>query len=467
MVRELERSRRLHRTYFREIKQLYKFVIPESMRVLELGCHTGILLSSLNPSAGVGVDSDEICIQAARNKYKENTSLEFVTGDVETLDWSSYEPFDYIILSDLTPLLNDVQLTLQRLHTVCNAGTRIILNFHNNLWQPLLQLASYLGLRTKYENINWLSTQDIENLLYLSGFEKITFGTRLIMPFYIPLITPMMNKFVAKLPVIRHLCLTCFIIARQIPPATESIKNNDYSVSIVIPTRNERGNVEAIFKRTPKMGKWTELIFVDGHSTDGTIEAIEDCIDRHGSQWHRAVLLHQDGIGKGQAVRQAFEACQGDIFMILDSDLTMPPEDLPKYYDAITSGQGEFINGCRLVYPMDKHAMRFLNMLANKTFAILFTWLLEQPVKDTLCGTKVLWRKDYLKIAANREYFGDFDPFGDFDLLFGAAKLNLRIVDLPIRYRDRVYGDIKISRWSHGWLLAKMCVVAFKKLKLA
>ena len=114
---------------------------------------------------------------------------------------------------------------------------------------------------------------------------------------------------------------------------------------------------------------------------------------------------------------------------------------------------------------MEKEAMRFLNLCANKFFSITFSWLLGQSVKDTLCGTKVLWKKDYERIAANRSFFGDFDPFGDFDLLFGAAKANLHIMDIPIRYRDRTYGSTNINRWSHGLLLLRMFIFAARKLK--
>ncbi|MBN1550871.1 glycosyltransferase [bacterium] len=466
-LKKLERSRNLHKTYFEELNRLYQACIPEGMRVLELGCHTGRLLASLKPSYGLGIDINPEVIAAAQHIHDERKALNFIAADVQHIDWSQHKPFDYIILSDLTPLLRDIQSTLSQIHTVCRPDTRIILNFHNNLWQPLLNLASLLGLRKMYKGLNWLSTQDIKNLLYLSEYDVITSGTRVLLPFYLPIVTSFLNRFVAKLPGIRHLCLTCYIIARPLVDRSFKANINDLvSTSVVIPTRNEKGNIPAIFKRVPRMGKWTELIFVDGHSTDGTLEAIEEGIKRDGSKWHRTILLTQQKLGKGEAVREAFESCEGDILMILDSDLTMPPEDLPKYYEAIVSGKGEFINGCRLVYPMEHKAMRFLNMIANKLFAMLFTWLLDQPVKDTLCGTKVLLRRDYQKIAANRSFFGNFDPFGDFDLLFGASRLNLKIVDLPIRYRERTYGDIKINRWKHGWLLLKMCAVAFRKLKL-
>ncbi len=462
----IEKSRRVHTTYFSELERLYRFAIPEGMRVLELGCHTGRLLVAVNPAFGMGVDSDIHAIETAREIFSDRENVKFVIGDCEEMDWSEYQPFDYIILSDLTPLLNDIETTFRHLHAVCIPSTRIILNFQNNLWNPALRLASLFGLRKRYAKMNWLSMQDIQNLLYLSGFQIITKGTRVLAPFQFPLLTSFLNRFLSKVPIIEQLSLTCFIIAR--PEPVSGVRNSeDYSVSIMVPTRNEKGNIAGIFDRTPKMGRWTELVFVDGHSEDGTIEAIEEGIANHGHEWHRTILIHQTGKGKGQAVRQGFEACNGDILMILDSDLTMPPEDLPKYYEAIKLNRAEFINGSRLVYPMDKRAMRFLNMIANKLFAIMFTWLLGQPVKDTLCGTKVLWRADYLKIAHNRSYFGDFDPFGDFDLLFGASRLNLKIVDLPIRYRERVYGDIKISRWKHGWLLLRMCLIAFKKLKLS
>jgi glycosyltransferase involved in cell wall biosynthesis len=290
----------------------------------------------------------------------------------------------------------------------------------------------------------------------------------MLCPFNFPILTPFLNRFLAKIPFFQHFCLACYIIARPHKHRVPEINHpyEDASVSVVIPTRNEKGNIENIFTRVPQMGRWTELIFVDGNSTDGTVETILECQHEHEHQWKHVELLQQTGKGKGQAMRQAFDICRGDIFMILDSDLTMPPEDLPKYYHALLDRKGECINGCRLIYPMEKQAMRFLNMVANKLFASLFTWLLGQPIKDTLCGTKVIRAADYRKIAANRSHFGDFDPFGDFDLLFGAARLNLKIIDMPIRYKDRTYGEIKIQRWKHGWLLLKMCYVAFKKLKL-
>jgi len=248
------------------------------------------------------------------------------------------------------------------------------------------------------------------------------------------------------------------MIARPMPERAEEPK-----VSVVIAARNESGNIKAIFDRIPQMGRETEIVFVEGHSKDDTYEAIEREIAAHPST--PSLLLKQPGIGKADAIRVGFEKASGDILMILDADLTVPPEDLPRFYDALVSGTGEFINGVRLVYPMEKEAMRTLNFLGNKFFSLAFSWLLGQSIKDTLCGTKVLYETDYALIAANRSYFGDFDPFGDFDLIFGAAKLNLKIIDLPIRYRERTYGSTNISRWKHGVLLLRMVAFAARRIK--
>jgi glycosyltransferase involved in cell wall biosynthesis len=237
----------------------------------------------------------------------------------------------------------------------------------------------------------------------------------------------------------------------------------EYSVSIVVPARNEQGNIENAIKRTGKFGSRQEFIFVEGHSSDQTWEEMQRVKEAYPD--HDIRVIRQSGKGKGNAVREGFDLATGDILMILDADLTMPPEELEKFYLALQQNKGEFINGCRLVYPMDKQAMRFLNLLANKFFGLFFTYLLGQRLKDTLCGTKVLFRRDYLAIMKNRHYFGDFDPFGDFDLLFGAAKLNLKMTEIIIRYRDREYGSTQISRFKHGWLLVKMSLFAAKKIK--
>ncbi|HEY7676990.1 MAG TPA: glycosyltransferase family 2 protein, partial [Candidatus Methylomirabilis sp.] len=315
-----------------------------------------------------------------------------------------------------------------------------------------------------------------ENVFYLNGFETIKKGYRFLCPKRIPLLAPLLNRFLARLPVLRKLCLVEYLVVRPAPdafppgspsggPAAGAAR--DYSVSVIVPCKDEVGNIEGLVERLPALGTHTEMIFVDGDSKDGTPEAILKMREKARGRRDITLLHQRPATGKGDAVRMGFDAARGDILIILDSDLSVDPEDLPKFCRALVEGKGELINGSRLVYEMEKQAMRPLNLLGNKFFSLAFTWLLEQRIRDTLCGTKALFRRDYEQIKAQRAFFGDFDPFGDFDLLFGAARLNLRIVEVPVRYRERTYGTTKIHRWQHGWLLLRMCGIAIRKLKFA
>ena len=444
-------------TYYRDLTRLLRYCIPEGSDVLEIGCGTGHLLASLKPRRGVGIDISAGMLDIARRNYSQ---LEFVQDDVETMSLKG--KFDYVIISDTLGYLEDIQKAFQQVWKICHPETRIIVTYHSFLWQPLLSLAELLRLKMPQLRLNWLNREDIENLLLLTGFEVVKRGRRLLLPFFFPVLSWLFNRVLSQLPLLNRLCLTGYIIARV--PQIKPDDNDSYSVSVVIPARNEKGNIEEAVKRCPAMGKHTELIFVEGHSTDGTLEEIQRVCRRYGGRRDIRYAV-QDGKGKFDAVKKGFGLAGGDILMILDADLTVPPEDLVKFYNAIASGRGEFINGTRLVYPMEKQSMRVLNMVGNKFFSLAFTWLLGQRLKDTLCGTKVLHRKSWERICRNRHYFGDFDPFGDFDLIFGASKLNLKIVEVPIRYQARQYGTTNISRFKHGWLLLRMVFFAIGKIK--
>jgi len=451
-----DRWRSKNRYYYESIERLVRFHVPSGASVLEIGCGTGDLLSALAPRRGVGLDLSPKTVELARAKYPD---LEFIAGDAEELPLE--EKFDYVILSDLIGYLVDVQRAFEQLRKVCHPGTRVIITYFNYLWAPILGIGQELGLKRPQPQQNWLALGDIRNLLSLADFQTIRQGYSVLLPVRVPLLSALCNRVLANLPLLRKLDLVELIVAR---PAPRPVPEDSLSCSVIVPARNERGNIEKAVERTPSMGRHTELIFVEGNSSDGTAGEIERVIAARPEKDVRLVR-QGDGVGKGDAVRKGFAAARGDVLMILDADLTVPPEDLPKFFRALASGRGEFINGSRLVYPMDKQAMRFLNTLGNKFFSVAFTWLLGQPFKDTLCGTKVLYRKDYERIAAGRSYFGEFDPFGDFDLIFGAAKLDLSIVDVPIRYRERTYGTTQISRFRHGWLLLRMCLFALRRIK--
>jgi SAM-dependent methyltransferase len=430
----------------------YNLLIPSDASVLEIGCGSGELLKRIRAKRRVGIDLSEKQVSRAREACPGG---EFHVQAAEEL--SLEERFDVVVISDTLNFSADVQKVLERVHAVSHPGTRLIINYPSAVWRPALALARSVGLKPKEPPSNWLATSDIIGLMELADWSPLVIQPRIICPVVALGVGPFLNRWLS--PLLSWFCLSVFCVARS----TRNRETGPLSVSVVVPARNEAGNIEAAVLRTPDMGAGTELIFVEGHSKDNTWEEIERVARAHPEK--RIKTLRQPGRGKGDAVRAGFAVAEGDLFMILDADLTVPPEEMPKFYDAIVSGRAEFANGSRLVYPMEKAAMRFMNMCANKAFGILFTWILGQSLKDTLCGTKVLRRADYERIAANRAYFGDFDPFGDFDLLFGAARLNLKIVDVPVRYRDRTYGSTNIQRWRHGWLLLRMVMFAARKLK--
>jgi SAM-dependent methyltransferase len=441
--------------YHQRLKEVFRFYIPPGSRILEIGSGTGDLLAGLSPGFGVGIDFSN---QAVKHSNAAHPECHFVVADGHTLPLSG--SFDFIILSDLLNDLFDVQTLLVEIQRLCSPATRILINSYSRVWQAPLWLADKLGAAKHNLPQNWLTPEDIRDLLGLSEFEVIRHWLEVLLPLNIPLITPIMNKFLAKLWPFNLMGLTNFYLAR---PRLTHARGKQFSVSIVVPARNEAGNIPEIIKRIKPFGKSIELIFVEGHSTDGTYEAIIS-ETRKNSNIKSQVIL-QTGTGKADAVRLGFDQAKGDVLMILDADLTVPPEYLARFYQALISREGEFINGVRLVYPLPRESMQSLNFLGNKFFSLAFTWLLGQPIKDTLCGTKVLFRQDYQHIASNRSYFGEFDPFGDFDLLFGAAKLGLKIVDIPIRYQERAYGSTNINRYRHGILLLRMMLFAARRLK--
>jgi 2-polyprenyl-3-methyl-5-hydroxy-6-metoxy-1,4-benzoquinol methylase len=450
-----QRWERVRRYYQNRLGGIYEFLIPPGARVLDLGCGQGDLLARLKPSRGVGVDLSAEMIELARARHPE---LTFIQADAHGLELN--EQFDVIVCSDLVNDVWDVQQLFRVAAAHSHRGTRLILNMYSRVWELPRRAAEKLGLVRALLPQNWLTIEDVSNLLYLSGFEVIRAFREILWPFRLPLIDRLLNRYLVKVAPFNWMGLTNFVVAR---PNPEPAGGNEPVVSVVVPARNEEGNIRNIFERVPEMGAGTELIFVEGNSKDGTYGAIErEITARPGTS---AKLLKQAGKGKGDAVRLGFANATGDVLMILDADLTVPPEDLPRFYDAWRSSKGEFINGVRLVYPMERGAMRFFNLVGNRLFSMTFSWLLGQSIKDTLCGTKVLSRRHYEVIAANRSYFGSLDPFGDFDLIFGAARYNLRIVDLPVRYRERTYGETNIQRWSHGLLLLRMVLLASRRIK--
>ncbi|MBK7858085.1 MAG: glycosyltransferase family 2 protein [Archangiaceae bacterium] len=368
--------------------------------------------------------------------------------------------FDVIFLQGVVSYAADIQELLQLLQPVCHADTRLVLLSYNAFWQPVLKLATALKARASTPDENWLSSPDLTNLLLLAGYEMISLRRRVLLPPKLPVLNTVFNRILATLPGTTWLGLCDWYVAR----AKTAVKPHG-KVSVVVPARNEAGNIRRILDEMPKMGTGVEVLFVEGHSKDDTWPTIER--EAKNYKGHVTIkTMQQKGKGKKDASFLGFDEATGDLLMILDADITVPPADLPKFYEAWRNGHGEFINGTRLVYPMQDEAMRFLNLLGNRFFAAAFSYIMGQQLKDTLCGTKVLSRRNWERLDALRKAeFGERDPFGDFDLLFGASRLQLKIVEVPIRYQARTYGETNINRWSHGWMLLKMSAWGLQSLK--
>lgn len=429
-------------------------IVPPDCRVLHVGCGDGSVLSILAASRAVGIEASAELAAIARQRHP---GIEVRQGSLE--NFATEEKFDFILVDNVLLDCFDVDELLESTAKACHAGTRVLLTNYSQLWRPILELLRFFRLaRPRFGN-SWLSPEDLRSGLSRRGFEIISSRSEVLLPLEIPWLTAFMNRFLARLPLFRNLCLHHILIARRKIRPTPSVP----SVSVIVPARNEAGNISRLMREIPSMGAWTEVIFVEGNSTDETWATLEKAVREKNDPLFR--LIQQPGQGKGDAVRAGFSLAKGDILMILDADLTTPAETLPRFYDVVARGHADFANGTRLVYGMDERAMQLLNLLANHFFAQAFTFVLGQPIRDTLCGTKAFSKKLYEKIALNRAYFGDFDPFGDFDLLLGAARLHAKIDNIPIRYRERTYGKTNISRFQHGFLLIKMLRIAATKLK--
>lgn len=377
--------------------------------------------------------------EASRQKQCYLLSKASQLGSLADKDFSTIG--GEIILDNVIGDIPDIQKYFEELKKNIDKETRVLISYHNPIWEPVLNFASFLGLRKKIKNQNWLDQDDLANILNLSGFEVISIQKRFF-------------------------GITAITIAKQKTNNLRS-KNNDYSVSIIVPARNEEGNIEKIVKSIPKFGKNQEIVFIEGGSKDKTWEVIGKQVEKYkNNKFIRIKSFKQKGKGKADAVKLGFEKATNDIFMIYDADRTVPASDLPKFYNVLANGLGDFANGSRLVYPMEDQAMQTLNKMGNQFFGFVFTWILGQHFKDTLCGTKVFWKKDFEKMKKDYLKYLKIDPFGDFALIFSAIKHNLKVIEVPIRYKEREYGSTNIRRFYHGLLLFKLAWIGLKEFKL-
>ena len=314
------------RYYHRHLTKVYRFLVRPGLKVLELGCGAGDLLAALEPERGVGVDFSPAMIETAKSRHPD---LSFIETDVHHLQLD--EKFDVIVISDLANDVWDVQKLLDTVAQLSHPGTRVILNTFNRLWQIPIRVVRSTGLAMPLLKQNWLSLGDMRNLLRLSGFEVISTQGEILWPLRTPLIGGFLNRFLVRLWPFTHLALTHFIVARTDPFRFGSSMNGEASVSVIVPARNEAGHIEEIVERVPVMGSRTEVLFVEGNSTDDTLQVIKEIVAKQANPDIRYYV--QPGVGKGDAVRHGYDHATGEVLMILDADMTVatrgPPSVLP------------------------------------------------------------------------------------------------------------------------------------------
>ena len=438
--------------YYKQLLKTLKFIIPKDSSVLNVRCSIGYILNRLAPKNGVGVDSSARQIEQAKKTYPH---LNFIAQTGEELDVDG--TFDAIVVSSPEDIV-DIKAVLDKVKKNCHSRTRVVFTYYNYGWHSLVKLAERLRLKLPQKMHNWLAPADIDNILTLSGYETLYHKKFILIPFNIPIISYILNRFVARLPISRHFCMMNVTVARVVPTEQKP------SLSIIVPCRNEAGNIEDAVNRIPQMAPDQEIIFGDDKSTDGTPDIVLAMAKKFPEKNIR--LVNSPAINKANNVWTCFDAAEKDVLMILDADLTVIPEELPYFYEAISKGYGEFINGSRLLYPMHDEAMRFFNVLGNKFFSLFFSYILDTKIKDTLCGTKVLYRSDFKKIKNLRGTWGVDDRWGDYELIFGAAKTQLKLIDLPVHYMERTYGETKMTgRIKNGLIMLKMSIAALMKIK--
>ncbi len=446
-----EQDHKRFHLYYEDRRRWLDRIIPHDASVIEGGCGVGLTLAALSCQKKVGFDFSQQMI--ARAKERDATGTYF-TDDL--LNITHDEKYEYVLLLDTVNYVADVQACLEQIHTkLCHERSRLIITYYNFFWFPIFAVGQWLGIKTRFPEQNWIRKNDIVNLLNLADFEVIQHGQRVLLPMGIPLLSKLCNAYLVHFPLFRSFALVKYIIARPLS-VPRDVPN--YSVTVLSAMRNEKGNVRKIVETMPIMGTRTELVFIEGHSTDGTWEELET-VQREYRGPLTIRILKQQGTGKANALHEGMEASTGDIVLIYDGDFTVHPAELQKLYAALAAGKAEFVNASRLVYPMQKGAMRLLNLMGNKLFSMLFTWLFSQELADVLSPVKGMFRRNYAAVSTR------FDPFGDFDFFLGAGRSQLKMCEIPVHYLERSYGTTKIRRFRHAWLLLNMCRKGAGELK--
>ncbi len=435
--------------YYSTIQSFIQRNVRPNSKILEIGCGTGEILASTRPKAGMGIDISPRMVEIAKKKFPQ---YQFKSTPIE--DFHTDEKFDYIIMVDVVDHVYDIMDVFKSVYRLSHPTTKIILTTINPWWDPILMLMEKWGQKMPEGPHNFIEKRNISKILEMMSFSVSYSGYLLLFPKFIPILSYLANTLGVRIWGLNKFSSVQYMVVQPMP---ENKTDLGLGCSVIIPCHNEEGNIEDAIKRVPKMGKETEIIVINDGSTDKTADKVR-AIQKQYS--YLKLIDYSPNKGKGFAVKSGFDAATQEVLMILDADMAVPPEELPRFFEPLNKGICQFVNGSRMVYPMEGQAMRTLNLFGNKLFALLMTFITGQNLTDTLCGTKAFYKKDYAFMEMG------IDKWGDFDLLFGGAKLGCKMVEVPVHYQERKAGKSKMKTFQHGCHLLMACIRGFKELVL-
>ena len=449
IAKDYDKWKKKNSYYYDAIKAFAKKVVCPGSKVLEVGCATGEILASAKPSIGVGIDISSKMIELARKKFPQYT---FIHSAIENFQYP--ETFDYIIMVDLLDHVYDISDIFESLYKFCHPTTKIIITTINPWWGSLLSFMEKIKAKMPEGEHNFIDRRNLTKIIEFLDFSIFYSGYLLLVPKHIPLISFLANTIGVRTWGINKLSFVQYMLLR---PALRNENDLGFGCSVIIPCYNEAENITEAIKRIPKMGRETEIIVVDDGSKDETANTVRKLKNDYPNL---KLIEYSPNKGKGFAVKQGFDLATQEILIILDADMSVAPEELPRFFNLLNQARCNFVNGTRMIYPLQKQAMRFLHLFGNKVFSLIMSFFIEQSLTDTLCGTKALYKKDYQRMRMG------LDRWGDFDLLFGAAKLGNKITEMPVHYRERKAGESKMKTIRHGFQLFRACFRGFKEFLL-
>ncbi len=411
-----------------------------------------------NSILGQNIDSNKIFIKEIDEQYqiKHKDNIHYVNENIENI----LSDCDTVVISDIEHQLNPAK-NLLNLSRIVGDNTKIILLSKNMVWMILIKILKLFFSFSPKKN-NFLPSSYLDNLYSSCNLELIRQEKIIALPINIPFLTKIINR-IFRLPLLNFFCMSNIAILKK--KIKNSSNHKDLKISFIIPCKNEQDNIKVFEQKINENTEPDEYLFGDDNSSDKTSDEIDKLIEKLSDK--KIIKYNGPGICKSENVYKGIDLSSGDIIVIYDADHTVSFEDIKFSVSIMKKTNVDFINCTRMIYPQKDGAMKFANFIGNTIFASLFSLLFKKKITDTLCGTKIFYKKDWEKIKENTSQWGMKDLWGDFDLLIGAYKNNLKITEVPVTYYERRENETKMTSLISNTLRMFFIVIySYYKLRL-